>query len=84
MRYRLNYVTLLCWFIANAVITLCFGVYVGMICLFPAVAPHIRALFFDGRIDIVVPYIIFALIVSSVASIMYYYDLYMDKKWKYK
>jgi len=76
MRCHLNYSNLLCWFVANAIITFCFGLYLGIICLFPAAAPYIRALFFDGRIDIVVPYIIFALIVSSIASIMYYYDLY--------
>jgi len=74
--------TLYYWFIVNAVITICFGLYLGMICLFPSLSPHIRALFFDANIDIFVPYMIFALIVSSIVSIVYFYDLYRGRKWK--
>jgi len=84
MRCFLDYSTLLCWFAVNAVITLCFGIYLGVVCLFPASAPFIRAFFFNARVDMVVPYIIFAVMVGSIASITYYYDLYREGKWKYK
>lgn len=78
MRCHVKYSTLLCWFAANAVVTLCFGIYLGVVCLYPPCAPYIRALFFDARVDMIVPYIIFALMGGSMASIMYYYDLYRD------
>jgi Na+/H+-dicarboxylate symporter len=82
MKCSVKYSTLYYWFIANAIITICFGLYLGMICLFPSVSPHMRALFFDAKIDLVVPYIIFALMVSSIVSMMYFYDIYRDRKWK--
>ncbi len=80
MKCSLKSSTLYYWFIGNAVVTICFGLYLGMICLFPSLSPSIRALFFDGKIDIVVPYIIFALIVSSIVSIVYFYDVYRGRK----
>jgi hypothetical protein len=78
MGYHVKYSTLLGWFAANAVVTLCFGIYLGVACLYPPCAPYIRALVFDARVDMIIPYIIFALMIGSLASMMYYYDLYRD------
>lgn len=80
MKCHLSYTTLVRWFIANAIITICFGVYLGIVCIFPSVSPYIRALIFAGNIDIIVPYIIFVLIVSSIVTILYFYDLHEDGK----
>jgi hypothetical protein len=74
MKYELNNSMLLNWFLCNAIITIFFGLFLAMICLFPACAPSLREMFSRGSLEMLLPYIIFTLIVSSLVSISCYYD----------
>lgn len=74
MKYDLSNNLLLNWFLCNAIITICFGLFLAMICLFPECAPSLREMFSRGSIDMLLPYIIFTLIVTALVSISCYYD----------
>lgn len=74
MKYDLNNTVLLKWSLCNSIITICFGLFLAMICLFPSCAPSLREMFTRGSMDMMLPYIIFTLIVTSLISISCYYD----------
>jgi len=74
MRCNLNNTLLVNWFLCNSIITVCFGLYLAMICLFPSCAPSLREMFSRGSIDMLLPYIIFTLIVTALVSISCWYD----------
>jgi ABC-type microcin C transport system permease subunit YejE len=74
MKYDLNNTVLLNWFLCNSIVTICFGLFLAMICLFPACSPSLAELFSRGSLDLMLPYIIFTLIVTSLVSISCFYD----------
>jgi len=74
MKYGLNYKMLVYWLMANAVVTICLGLFLAVICLFPACAPTLRSLLAEGTMATFLPYLIFMLIVTSLVSLAFYYD----------
>lgn len=74
MKYDLNNTLLFNWLLCNSIIAICFGLLLAMICLFPACAPALAVMFSRGSLDLMLPYIIFTLIVTSLVSISCYYD----------
>ena len=74
MKHGLNYKMLVFWVMVNAVITICFGLLLAVICLFPDFAPKLRTILAEGTVASLLPYLIFILIVSSLLSLTYYYD----------
>jgi len=74
MKYDLNNTLLLNWLLCNSIITICFGLFLAMICLFPDCAPALADLFSRGSLDLMLPYIIFTLIATSLVSISCFYD----------
>jgi hypothetical protein len=74
MKLELNYKMLVYWLIGNAVVTICFGLFLAVVCLYPACAPLLSGLLAEGTIAGFLPYVIFILIVSSLVSLSFYYD----------
>jgi len=74
MKYGLNYKLLVYWLMGNAVVTICLGLFLAVICLFPACAPALRSLLAEGAMATFLPYLIFILIVTSLVSLAFYYD----------
>ena len=74
MKSVINSKMLVYWLMGNAVLTICFGLILALICLFPTAAPALRTMLAEGIMARFVPYIIFILIVSSLISFAYYYD----------
>ena len=74
MTYELDNKLLFRWLICNSVITICFGLLLALICLFPSCARTLSALFTNGNIDLLLPYIIFILVVSAMISMSCYFD----------
>jgi len=75
-----KYRTIFFWLILNSVITMCIGFCLSTICLVPSCSPYLRSMFFDTNIDIVVPYIIAALIAIPMISILLYWKWYASRK----
>jgi len=74
MKIELNYKMLIYWLMGNAVVTICLGLFMAAICLFPGCAPTLRTLFAEGTVATFLPYVIFILIVTSLVSLAFYYD----------
>lgn len=74
MKFGLTYNMLVYWLMGNAVLTICFGLLLALICLFPDFVPALRMLLVEGPLARFLPYVIFLLIVSSLVSLSFYYD----------
>jgi len=74
MKPGLSSKLLVYWLIGNAILTICFGLLLALICLFPTRAPALHALLVEGSLASFLPYIIFILIFSSFVSLSFYYD----------
>ena len=74
MIYELDNKMLFRWLICNCVITICFGLLLALICLFPSCAPPLSTLFINGNMDLLLPYVIFVLVVSAMISMSCYFD----------
>jgi hypothetical protein len=74
MKFGLTYKILVYWLVVNAVMTICFGLLLAVICLFPDTVPALRNLIVEGPLARFIPYVIFLLIVSSLVSLSFYYD----------
>jgi O-antigen/teichoic acid export membrane protein len=72
--------TIFLWLILNSIITMCIGFCLSSICLIPSCSPYLRSMFFDTNIDIVVPYIIGAMIAFPLISILCYWKWYFGRK----
>ena len=72
--------TIFFWLILNSIITMCIGFFLSTICLFPSCSPYMRGMFFNTNIDIIVPYIIAAMIAIPMISILYYWKWYSGRK----
>lgn len=68
------------WLILNSVITMSIGFCLSTICLIPSCSPYMRSMLFNTNIDIVVPYIIAALIAIPMISILFYWKWYASRK----
>ncbi|KAB0669413.1 hypothetical protein F6V30_11410 [Oryzomonas sagensis] len=75
-----KYRTIFHWLILNSIITMCIGLYLSTICLIPSCSPQLRSMFFDANIDIIVPYIIAALIAIPMISLLFYWKWYAGRK----
>lgn len=62
------------WLMANAVITICFGLLLAVICLYPTASPTLHSLLIEGSMASLLPYLIFLLVFSSLVSLSFYYD----------
>ena len=74
MKLGLNYKTLIYWLMGNAVVTICLGLFLAAVCLFPTCSPSLRNLLAEDSMATFLPYLIFILIVTSLASLAFYYD----------
>ena len=74
MKFGLNHKMLVYWLMGNAVVTICLGLFLAAICLFPAFAPTLRSLLVEGTMATFLPYLIFILIVTSLVILAFYYD----------
>jgi Ni,Fe-hydrogenase I cytochrome b subunit len=72
--------TIFHWLILNSLITMCIGFYFSSICLIPSCSPYLRSKFFDTNIDIIIPYIIAAMIAIPLISILFYWKCYTERK----
>lgn len=78
MKQGIPFTVLSRWLVANAVITICLGLFLALACLFPSCAPGLHTLLCGEAIAPLLPYIIFALIVSALVSISFY----VDSRWR--
>ena len=74
MTYELDNKLLFRGLICNCARTIFFGLLLALICLFPSYVPTLSALFINGIIDLLLPYIIFILVVSAMISMSCYWD----------
>jgi len=74
MKHGLSSKMLVYWLMGNAILTICFGLILALICLFPSHVPALHALIVEGSLAGFLPYLIFVLIFSSFISLSYYYD----------
>lgn len=69
--------TLVCWLVANSLLTVCLGLFLAGVCLFPSWTPSaLRTLLLDGTVAPLLPYIIFSLIAGSLLSVSFYRDTF--------
>jgi len=78
MKTGLSYKMLAYWLMTNAILTICFGLSLAVICLFPASVPALRAVLAEGTMAVFLPYLILIICVSSLVSFSYFFDTRRD------
>ena len=68
------------WHVPASIITLAFGIYLSLICLFPSFNTVHHEFVMNGKIFIIVPFAIFFLIGSPFFTLWYYTKLDVDQE----